>query len=132
MQVAEAERCLGFVKAIMKELTEELPKTIEPSNGHGALADEHDPPEVRAAKDLASRYRLPYIDLLPHDSESPIDYDSFTQVPVDLMVRYQFVPLRRDARGLRIAMANPTDLEKLDECRGPPHPCDSLCTQPEP
>jgi hypothetical protein len=83
---------LGFVKAIMKELTEELPKTIEPSNGHGALADEHDPPEVRAAKDLASRYRLPYIDLLPHDSESPIDYDSFTQVPVDLMVRYQFGP----------------------------------------
>src|SRR4030095_1445180 len=102
----------------MKELTEELPQTIEPSNGHSALVDEHDPPEVRAAKELAGRYRLPYIDLLPHDSESPIDYDSFTQVPVDLMVRYQFVPLRRDARGLRVAMANPTDLEKLDELSG--------------
>jgi hypothetical protein len=85
----------------MKELTEELPKTIDSPNGRGPLADDHDPPEVRAAKELARRYRLPYIDLLPHDGESPIDYDSFTEVPVDLMVRHQFVPLRRDAR-LRI------------------------------
>ena len=62
----------------MKELIEELPKTIDSPNGRGAIVDDHDPPEVRAAKELASRYRLPYIDLLPHDGESPIDYDSFT------------------------------------------------------
>jgi len=98
-----------------------LAQTIDSQNGAGSLADEHDPPEVRAAKDLARRYRLPYIDLLPHNGDSPIDYESFTEVPVDLMVRHQFVPLKRDAKGLRIAMADPTDLERLDELAGALH-----------
>ena len=49
------------------------------------------------------------------DRESPIDYGLFAEVPVDLMVRHQFVPLKRDAKGLHIAMADPTDLERLDE-----------------
>src|SRR5574338_1481411 len=31
------------------------------------------------------------------------------------MVRHQFVPLKRDGKGLHIAMADPTDLERLDE-----------------
>jgi len=35
---------------------------------------ENEPPEVKEAKALARRYRLPYIDLLPPDQESPIDY----------------------------------------------------------
>ena len=34
---------------------------------------ENEPPEVVEAKKLAQRYRLPYIDLLPPDQESPID-----------------------------------------------------------
>ncbi|HEX8068482.1 MAG TPA: GspE/PulE family protein [Pyrinomonadaceae bacterium] len=73
------------------------------------------PPEVRAAHELARRYRLPYIDLLPPDGPSPIDYALLGELPVDLMVRHQFVPLRREGRRLHIAMADPTDLEKLDE-----------------
>src|SRR5688572_17755853 len=76
---------------------------------------DHEPPEMKAAKELARRYRLPFVDLLPPDRESPIDYQLFTEVPVDLMVRHQFVPLRRDGKGLHIAMADPTDLERLDE-----------------
>ena len=80
--------------------------------------DEHLPPEVKAARDLARRYRLPFVDLLPPDRESPIDYTLFTEVPVDLMVRHQFVPLKRDEKGLHIAMADPTDLERLDELSG--------------
>jgi type IV pilus assembly protein PilB len=82
---------------------------------------EHEPPEVRAAKELARRYRLPFVDLLPRDQESPIDYDQFNQIPVDLMVRYQFLPLRRDGKGLHIAMADPTDLDRLDELAGALH-----------
>ncbi|HVQ38341.1 MAG TPA: GspE/PulE family protein, partial [Pyrinomonadaceae bacterium] len=39
----------------------------------------------------------------------------FNEIPVDLMVRYQFLPLKRDDKGLHIAMADPTDLERLDE-----------------
>src|ERR671930_566700 len=88
-----------------------------PLNG-AALADggdEHTPPEVRAALALARRYRLPYVDLLPPVGESPIDYALLGEIPVDLMLRHLFVPLRREGRRLHIAMADPTDLERLDE-----------------
>jgi type IV pilus assembly protein PilB len=73
------------------------------------------PPEVRTAQELARRYRLPYIDLLPPEGDSPIDYALLGEIPVDLMLRHQFVPLRREGRRFHIAMADPTDLERLDE-----------------
>ncbi len=76
---------------------------------------ENEPPEVVEAKALARRYRLPYIDLLPPDKESPIDYDELTKIPVDLMLRNHFIPLKRDGRNLHAAMADPTNLEHLDE-----------------
>jgi type IV pilus assembly protein PilB len=88
------------------------------ANGNGAPAPLPEmglPPEVRAAQELARRYRLPYIDLLPPDGPSPIDYEILAELPVDLMVRNQFVPLRREGRRLHVAMADPTDLERLDE-----------------
>jgi type IV pilus assembly protein PilB len=75
----------------------------------------HEPPEVREARVLARRYRLPYVDLLPPDGDSPIDYVLLGELPVDLMVRHQFVPLRREGKRLHLAMADPTDLERLDE-----------------
>src|SRR6266550_6801657 len=77
--------------------------------------DNHEPPEVRAAKELARRYRLTFVELLPSDHESPIDFALFNEIPVDLMVRHQFLPLKRDEKGLHLAMADPTDLERLDE-----------------
>lgn len=81
------------------------------------LADflENEPPEVVQAKQMAKRYRLPYIDLLPPDKESPIDYEELAKIPVDLMLRNHFVPLKRDGRNLHLAMADPTNLELLDE-----------------
>jgi type IV pilus assembly protein PilB len=99
---------------------------IEGSDAHDILADAisdwlktlpevEDPPEVRAARNLAQRYRLPYIDLLPSDGKSPIDYGLLSEMPVDLMVRHQFVPLRREGKRLHVAMADPTDLDRLDE-----------------
>ena len=76
---------------------------------------ENEPPEVKEAKALARRYRLPYIDLLPPDQESPIDYEELARIPVDLMLRNHFVPLRREGRNLHAAMADPSNLERLDE-----------------
>lgn len=76
---------------------------------------ENEPPEVKEAKQKANRYRLPYIDLLPPDKESPIDYDELAKIPVDLMLRNQFVPLKREGRNLHVGMADPTNLEQLDE-----------------
>ncbi|MBA3355323.1 MAG: type II/IV secretion system protein [Pyrinomonadaceae bacterium] len=80
-----------------------------------ALESDHQPPEVRAARELARRYRLPFVELLPTDRDSPVDYSLFHEIPVDLMVRHQFLPLKRDGRGLHLAMADPSDLERLDE-----------------
>lgn len=74
-----------------------------------------EPPEVTEAKALAKRYRMPFIDLLPPEQESPIDSDELAAIPVDLMLRNQFVPLRRDGNNLHAAMADPTNLERLDE-----------------
>ncbi len=76
---------------------------------------DNDPPEVRNAKTLAKRYRLPFVDLLPPDKPSPIDYEILGELPVDLMLRNQFVPLRRDGRNLHLAMADPSNLERLEE-----------------
>ena len=81
----------------MKQISEN--DTIASQNARPAQdLDEHQPPEMKAARDLARRYRLPFVDLLPPDKESPIDYALFAEVPVDLMVRHQFVPLRRDEK----------------------------------
>ena len=79
------------------------------------LPETNEPPEVREARTLARRYRLPYVDLLPAEGESPIDYALLNEFPVDLMLRHQFVPLRREGKRLHVAMADPTDLEQLDE-----------------
>ena len=74
-----------------------------------------EPPEVTEAKQLAHRYRLPFIDLLPPEQASPVDTVELANLPVDLMLRNQFVPLRRDGNNLHAAMADPTNLERLDE-----------------
>ena len=76
---------------------------------------DNDPPEVVEAKAKAKRYRLPYIDLLPPDRESPISYEELAGIPVELMLRNQFVPLKREGRNLHVGMADPTNLEVLDE-----------------
>jgi type IV pilus assembly protein PilB len=76
---------------------------------------ENEPPEVKSAKALAMRYRLPYIDLLPPDKKSPIDYEALASIPVEMMLRNHFVPLRKEGRNLHVAMADPTNLEQLDE-----------------
>jgi hypothetical protein len=57
----------------MKEST----TTTNTSSPKIELSDfiENEPPEIVEAKAMARRYRLPYIDLLPTDAESPIDYE---------------------------------------------------------
>jgi type IV pilus assembly protein PilB len=111
----------------MKQFTEEqidtpaadAIKSVPPSGDSLApLPASAEPPEVRQAKELASRYRLPFVNLLPTDGPSPIDYSVLSELPVDLMVRHQFVPLRRENGKLHIAMADPTDLDLLDDLAG--------------
>src|SRR3954468_22116180 len=60
---------------------------------------------------LASRYRCDYVDL----RQANIDHDLFHSVPVDLMFRYNFVPLQGRNGTLEIALADPRNLNLVDE-----------------
>ena len=66
--------------------------------------------EVRA-RDLAARYRRPFVNL----KEQPIDHELLRSIPVDLMFRYHFVPLRSHNQTLEIALADPSQLVLIDE-----------------
>src|SRR3954470_2170026 len=67
--------------------------------------------EALQARMLASRYRCEYLDL----GEAKIDHDLFHSVPVDLMFRYNFVPLHAQNGTLEIALADPRNLNLIDE-----------------
>ncbi len=97
-------------------MSEQTQNTVvaAPTIGVAEFLDK-EPPEVTEAKELAHRYRLPFIDLLPPEQPSPVDTDELARIPVDLMLRNQFVPLRREGSNLHAAMADPTNLERLDE-----------------
>jgi type IV pilus assembly protein PilB len=67
--------------------------------------------ELARARMLAKRYRLDFIDM----EEFRIDQDLFRSIPADLMLRYGFVPHRREGRFLVIVVSDPTDLPMIDE-----------------
>src|SRR4051812_24711462 len=67
--------------------------------------------EVAEARRLADRYRLPFLDLAHFN----IDHDLFRTIPADLMLRYGFVPYRREGNALVIVVSDPTDLPMIDE-----------------
>jgi type IV pilus assembly protein PilB len=67
--------------------------------------------EVARARKLAERYRLEFVDM----DEFRIDQELFRSIPADLMLRYGFVPWRRDGRSLVIVVSDPTDLPMIDE-----------------
>jgi len=69
--------------------------------------------ERESAERLASRYRLNFIQLESY----PVDYGLVQSLPVDLMLRNKFVPLRRENGHMVIAMADPSDLMLLDELK---------------
>jgi type IV pilus assembly protein PilB len=77
---------------------------VEPSDAEHAE-------EVAQARRLAERYRLEFVDL----SQFSIDHELFRAIPADLMLRYGFVPYRREGHSLVIVVSDPTDLPMIDE-----------------
>ena len=74
--------------------------------------------EVAQARRLAERYRLPFVDL----SQFSIDHELFRAIPADLMLRYSFVPYRREGHALRAAgdpLENPCPLRRREGQRRP-------------
>jgi type II secretory ATPase GspE/PulE/Tfp pilus assembly ATPase PilB-like protein len=81
---------------------------------HGEAPDvvsEDHAAEAAAARRLADRYRLEFVDM----DQFRIDGELFRTIPADLMLRYGFVPWRRDGRFLVIVVSDPTDLPMIDE-----------------
>jgi type IV pilus assembly protein PilB len=67
--------------------------------------------ESAEAQALARRYRYEFVDL----KEAHIDHELFRAVPVDLMFRYNFVPLKAENGTLEIALSDPRNLNLVDE-----------------
>jgi type IV pilus assembly protein PilB len=63
------------------------------------------------ARRLAARYQLEFVDL----EHFNIDHELFRSIPADLMLRYGFVPFRRDGSALLIVVSDPRDLQTIDE-----------------
>ena len=67
--------------------------------------------EAEQAKAIAARYRCEYVDL----HEAAIEHELFRSIPVDLMFRYNFVPLQAQNGTLEIALSDPRNLNLIDE-----------------
>jgi len=79
------------------------PSLVQPVEDHAT--------EVIRARTLAARYRVGFVDM----DTFRIDQELFRSIPADLMLRYGFVPLRRDGKSLVIVVSDPTDLPMIDE-----------------
>jgi type II secretory ATPase GspE/PulE/Tfp pilus assembly ATPase PilB-like protein len=67
--------------------------------------------ESEAAQRLAQRYRLEFVDM----DHFPINQELFRSIPADLMLRYVFVPYKREGKALKIVVPDPRDLPMIDE-----------------
>ena len=80
---------------------------VNGGNGNISVADER-----AQAEDLARRYRCEFVDL----KNFHIQHELFRKIKVDLMFRYNFVPLQETQDGrLVIAIADPSQLMMIDE-----------------
>ncbi len=88
----------------------DIKKPIFVGGGNGSPVGTQD--EVGHGKELAQRYRCEFVDL----KNFHIQHDLFRKIPVDLMFRYNFVPLEDKPDGrLVIAIADPSQLMMIDE-----------------
>jgi len=67
--------------------------------------------EIARARKLAERYHVEFVDM----DEFRIDQELFRSIPADLMLRYGFVPYRREGKALVIVVSDPTELPMIDE-----------------
>jgi type IV pilus assembly protein PilB len=86
-----------------------LPDELQARTGELGAAERA--AELDQARRLADRYRLDFIDM----DTFRIDQELFRSIPADIMLRYGFVPYRRDGRTLSIVVSDPTDLPMIDE-----------------
>jgi type II secretory ATPase GspE/PulE/Tfp pilus assembly ATPase PilB-like protein len=67
--------------------------------------------EAARAQRLAGEYGFAYVDL----EHFQVDHELFRNIPLDLMIRYQFLPEKRENGHIAVVVGDPTDVLKLDE-----------------
>jgi len=67
--------------------------------------------EASRARRLAEQYGFPFVDL----EHFQVDHQLFRDIPLDLMIRYQFIPEHREDDHIAVVVGDPTDVLKLDE-----------------
>src|SRR5437868_11527938 len=93
-------------------MAENKPVVAAGGNGGARLAPTPHGADLEKAQDVARRYRCEFVDL--HNFQ--LHHDLFKKIPVDLMFRYNFVPLEETEDGrLAIAIADPSQLMMIDE-----------------
>jgi type IV pilus assembly protein PilB len=88
-----------------------LDETLVEEAGESAAALAARTAETERARRLAERYRLDFLDM----NEFRIDQELFRSIPADLMLRYGFVPSRREGKSIVIVVSDPSDLPMIDE-----------------
>src|SRR5579885_1162545 len=78
----------------------------------GSIVPDKPITDADRAQDIARRYRCEFVDL----NDFQLQHELFKKVPVDLMFRYNFIPLEETRDGkLAIAIADPSQLMMIDE-----------------
>jgi len=85
-----------------------------PQNGSSSAGQPGGMDERALAEQLARRYRAEFADL----KNFKIQHDLLRTVPVELMFRFNFVPLELRDNVLTIAVSDPSKLMVLDEIAG--------------
>ena len=67
--------------------------------------------EEQRARELAKRLGMKFDPL----DEFHVDPELFRTIPVEIMLRYQFLPLRSEGETLHVVMADPSDVTRLNE-----------------
>jgi type IV pilus assembly protein PilB len=67
--------------------------------------------ELKQAQELARRYQYEFVDL----RNCKPDLELLRSIPLDLMLRYEFLPLEAHDHQLVVAVSDPTDLDRLEE-----------------
>src|SRR6266702_1375166 len=67
--------------------------------------------ETARAQRLADQYGFDFVNL----EHFVVDHELFRNIPLELMIRYQFLPEKRENGHICVVVGDPTDVLKLDE-----------------
>ena len=95
----------------MATMPDQKPILVSGANG-GRTSSTAQAAEMEKAQDVARRYRCEFIDL----RDFQLHHDLFKKIQVDLLFRYNFIPLEETLDGrLVIAIADPSKLMMIDD-----------------